>query len=899
MSAFASWRLGCLRGLAAFFVLVASMAAAAQVSVLATHAQAPSSSRQTTLSFDRDSLAGLTTNDVLLAVVALRGGGTAITAPMGWELVDRQDNGSDLALAVYVHTVGPFATEPASHGWQFSSTRGAIAVIALRGVDTASPIDPDRASAATAADATAITVPPIATRTNGTLHLALASAVGGVNTLAPPSDMTQRIGISTGAGPNGLALAVATATEPIAGAFAATGRTTTASNAALGVGITVAVRPAAGPASPHHLEIRHPSGEGVTCSPSALTVVACADAGCLEQYTGGVSGTLVAAGPGMVVNWPGSAGFSIPAGASSVNVAMQQVTAGTTSLGMTGVYPAPLAATICDFGTPSCTFSASDSGFRFDVPNHFAEQAQTITIAAVRKSDGSSACTPAFAAVAKPVTFRCTYDNPVAGTLSVRVGNNALNAGNHAAMACDGHGRAVMLNFNADGEASTTVQYADVGRVTLSANFVGTGAADAGLSLAGSDDFVAAPSSFAFSDITPAPIIAGANFAATVTALNATGQATPNFGREVGPEGVTLAFARRQPTGSGTSAGSFSGSLGGFSAGMVTASNLSWTEVGSGDLSAALKSGSYLGTGLNASGSTGLAGAVGRFIPHHFTVDVTAGCAPGFTYSGQAFAVRVTARNAAGGVTTNYDGSAFVTPSTHARSVALSDASALGTGEFTAGAAVAASAFRSGAANASPTYAFANKLTAPGTLVVRATNSDGVSSSGHAEGSTVLRSGRLRVANGFGRESAALQLVVQAEYWTGGSWLLNASDSCTVVPASAVALGQYRNHLGAATMAWSTVPSAANIVSGSALLALSAPSPAATGSVALALNLGSTTADQSCTSGLAASTGAALPWLRARNGACAATADRDPAARASFGIYSPETRNTVHARELF
>ena len=27
--------------------------------------------------------------------------------------------------------------------------------------------------------------------------------------------------------------------------------------------------------------------------------------------------------------------------------------------------------------------------------------------------------------------------------------------------------------------------------------------------------------------------------------------------------------------------------------------------------------------------------------------------------------------------------------------------------------------------------------------------------------------------------------------------------------------------------------------------------------------------------------------------------DRDPAARASFGIYSPETRKTVHMREIF
>ena len=73
---------------------------------------------------------------------------------------------------------------------------------------------------------------------------------------------------------------------------------------------------------------------------------------------------------------------------------------------------------------------------------------------------------------------------------------------------------------------------------------------------------------------------------------------------------------------------------------------------------------------------------------------------------------------------------------------------------------------------------------------------------------------------------------------------------------------------------------------------MSAPAPTPTGRLQFAINLGSTTADQSCTSGLGTTVGAALPWLRSRNGACAAGYDRDPSARASFGIYSPETRKT-------
>ena len=72
-----------------------------------------------------------------------------------------------------------------------------------------------------------------------------------------------------------------------------------------------------------------------------------------------------------------------------------------------------------------------------------------------------------------------------------------------------------------------------------------------------------------------------------------------------------------------------------------------------------------------------------------------------------------------------------------------------------------------------------------------------------------------------------------------------------------------------------------------------------TGSVDLAINLGSGASDQSCLASHPASSGAGLPWLRARNGACTSGWASDPSARASFGIASPETRKSVHVREVF
>jgi len=650
----------------------------------------------------------------------------------------------------------------------------------------------------------------------------------------------------------------------------------------------------------HHLELRHGTGSGVTCTPSTLTVVACQDAACTQTYTGGVTGTLVASGAGMTTNWPAGASFSIANGSDSTTQTVQLTTAGSVVLDANTVSPTPGNTTSCNFGSPSCTFTAADSGLVFTVPNHVADAPQTVSISAVRKSDHAAVCVPAFASVSKSVTFTCAYQNPASGTLPIRVGGSALNAGNSAAAACDVNGRAVSLAFDASGVASTTVQYADAGQVQLNARYAGSGASEAGLVLTGSSTFVAAPASFAFGAITAPPIQAGTAFSATVSALNNSGGAMPNFGRETSPESATLAFIRAQPTGSGASDGTFTGNLGAFSGGSATASNLVWSEVGKGDLTAVLTSGSYLGTGFTATGTTGSSGAVGRFVPHHFDVAVTPACAS-FSYAAQPFTVKITARNglAIPGTTVNYDGSGNTAPN-FAQAVTLSDAPALGVGSFGGTATVPAALFAAGmATSTTPAYAYATKLTPEKTLVVRAVDADGVSSAGHAEGSTLLRSGRLRLSNAFGSEKSALQLTVQAQYWSGNAWVPNSADSCTALPAAAVVRSGYLDHKGAPTSAWSTTASAIQVTGGSGTVTLSAPSPTATGSVDLALNLGSAAADQSCLTVHPASTGAALPWLRSQHGNCASGWSSDPAARATFGIHAPETRKTLHVRELF
>ena len=646
----------------------------------------------------------------------------------------------------------------------------------------------------------------------------------------------------------------------------------------------------------HHVEIQHGSGRGLTCSATSFTVKACMDAACATPYTGGVTGTLAASGTGMSVLWPAGTSFTIPSGSSTTNLAFQQTTVGSTLLSASGITPTPANATSCNFNTinPGCTFTAADSGLLFDVPNHRSEVRQALTVSAVKKADNSLACVPAFASVSRNVTLTCSYANPSSGTLPVRVASTALNAAGNAGAACDVGGKALSLAFDANGTASTTLTYADAGQVTLSARYAGSaGTNDIGLVLVGSDNFVATPTDFAVTGVPNSPMAAGSAFPVTVTARNSAGSTTPNFGGESVAEGAVLAFARTQPTGSSAVDGSFSGTLGGFNAGVATGSDLAWTEVGQGLVTATLTSASYLGSGMTLTGS-----ATATFKPHHFDATTTAACGT-FSYAWQPFVVTVTARNAAGNTTLNYDGSVNTSPN-FAKAVTLSDGSANATGTLR-DPSLAAGAFVNGvgSTSGSPYFAVTDKRTSPQSITLRATDADGVTSTGFAEGSMALRSGRLRLSNAFGRAKAPLQVPVVAEHWLDQAWVANTADHCTVVPSAAIALSNPRNASGGVSAATTSAAGFA-LTAGRGTLSLAAPAPAGSSlSLDLAINLGDTSADQSCLANHPTTTGARLPWLRSLNGACSAAANRDPAARATFGIYSPETRRTVHVRDLF
>lgn len=580
-----------------------------------------------------------------------------------------------------------------------------------------------------------------------------------------------------------------------------------------------------------HLELQHGTWSGVTCSPGTLTVVACANAACSTLYTSGLVATLSATGAATVWD-PATGGSTIVIGAGQSSATKSFNTAiGTAKFSVAGT-GVPVVVTNpsnnkCN-GAGTCIWTSADSGFLFSVPDHVAETSQSVTVSAVKKSDNSLVCIPAFASVSKSLTFTCVYGNPGTGTLPVRVGGTALNAAGSVATACDAGGKAVSLNFDASGVATTTVQYADVGNMTLNATHTTAG----GVVMTGSDGFIAAPASFTFSSITAAPIKAGANFSATVTAMNAaaTPAATPNFGKEsTPPEGVTLTRVKCQPTGTNAVNGALSGGVGSFSNGTASASNLVWSEVGNIDLIATLASGSYLGSGLSATGNTGStgstcsgsggAGTVGRFIPHHFDTLVTQGCSAGvFTYSGQPFLVTVTAKNGLASPTTtvNYDGTANTLPN-FAKAVTLSDANGATVGALS-NTAVAAALFAQGVATtpsppttSSPIYTFTSRQTVPTTIKLRAVETspggDGVSSSGFTEGTTTVRSGRARLLNAYGSELLDLPMAFRTEFWNSTGWTLNSADVCTGdTTLAAGTLNAVSLTLSGMTCVWDALP---------------------------------------------------------------------------------------------
>jgi MSHA biogenesis protein MshQ len=665
-----------------------------------------------------------------------------------------------------------------------------------------------------------------------------------------------------------------------------------------------------------HYEIDIPV-VGLTCQPSNITVRACANstAPCTSNLATSSTSTTLSASSGSFTN-PGGATQSF-IGSTSYTLATDtptNVTIGLTSPANTTPKCFALSGNTRTL-LASCSFQVKTAAFIFSVPDFSAgDGSGNITISAQQEDDATKKCvsfTPS-----GNVKMWTDYINPATGTKQA-----TLTHGSDYTLPSSPPGSGnVPLVFNSSGQASISLNYWDAGKLRLNAEWN---------QVTGYSDFVVKPyfviSDLTCSDLTANPAAngpggakfcrAGDSFSATVKAVAANRTTTtPNFGRETPAESVKLTTALVSPVGGENPAllGSLAKDAGDPS--VARSTSLSWGEVGIISLTPGIDDGDYLGAGNVTADAVA---RVGRFYPHHFATATTPpmecpGTAPAFVcpasngtpasgmaYAGQTFTASITARNASGGTTQNYDkDTGYANASGLAAYTAKGGAvipSGAASGSLSGSAATASDFIKGKATLSTAKYTF---TTPPGTasdIYLRAseTSGDAVTSlrnpsSDSVEGGLKIAQGRLRLINAFGNGKQPLKMQAEAQFWSGTSWVKNNKDSTALTQSAIIVSDPAKLSISNFTFS-----------NGSGEITLTATTA---GSYDVSANLGATGAAlASCTSGLSGGTAANVPWLRSRNGTCTASDSfaADPTARATFGVYAPETKKTIHVREFY
>lgn len=666
-----------------------------------------------------------------------------------------------------------------------------------------------------------------------------------------------------------------------------------------------------------HIRFEH-DGAGVTCAAEPVTIKACANAACSALYTG--SATVTLSGSGWATN-----PVTFTTGSAVVNLSITSPQ--TVTLGTTAVAPTPSAGLDCFNGTTTnsttaCQLPFADTGFIFSsIPNQAAGViSASLTMQAVKKADNSAACVGLFTGnVAINMASQCVNPTTCAGK---QITINSTAIANNPASGISSY-TPVTLNFGANSTASFTLNYPDVGQMSLSARYL-LGGSD--YMTGSSSAFVVRPYGFALSNIIrtadsfanpgaagpagTAFIKAGDAFSATVTAQAYGGTATPNYGKEIAPEGVRLTTTLVGGLGLTTNPVlNNATAFGTFTNGVATGTTFSWDEVGIITLTPSVADGDYLGAGNVASTASG---NVGRFIPHHFALagstltnrsDLSCAPASTFTYMGEPFnlAFTLTAQNASNSTTQNYatansfakldgaadpwtsyginrslgmgaiDNAATKTPA--GARLALWGAAYLGNCAAPSGSWVAGLGSFSGclafsrAATADGPFEFFDVGLAPQDadgvqLLAGALNLDADNSGSNERAllaSTKMRYGRMRISNAYGSELLPLPMPLKAEYRGASGFRINSDDSCTPLVAGDFTLSNPTRNM---TLAATSPSFASPLVAGDAKLKLSAPGSGKNGSIDMTVTVPA--------------------WLQYnwKN-----AGDENPTGRAVFGIY--------------
>jgi hypothetical protein len=787
--------------------------------------------------------AGTTTGDVLIAALAVRPDSITLGTPSGWTLVRsiQQTSRSTNKLAIYRRSVT--GSEPASYTWTYGGSHTGLvgSIASFSGVDTTTPIQSENGSATSSS--LSHTAPAITT-TAANAMLVGSFAFSSSTNWTPPSGMTEAVDIASRSVKNssGESMEVTYQTQSAAGSTGT--RTASASTSDSdyrdrGVTHLLALNPYI-PPTLDHVRLEHDGG-AVTCAREPVTIRACTDANCTSVYTGSVSLTLSPGGwwnaatggtQSDTVTISGGSGVFYLANATSSSVTLEANSISSAS-GGSPTYK-------CFVGsTQSCALSFATSGFNFStIPTQSAGvTSSNLSLQAVTGTSGG-ACTGFSSAKTVGLAMQCIDPTTCAGA-QISVNGTAI-ASNPASGISSW--TSVSLSFDSASTATFTLNYPDVGRLRLSARYpAGSSTGTTG----SSGTFVVRPYDLTWSNIertadshaNPAAntaagdifIKAGAPFSATLTAVNYSGVATPNFGKEMAPEGFNVTHSLVAPSGgaAGTLGGTRNLTGSSFSAGSAHLTDLTWDDVGTITLTAALADGDYLGSGA----LTKTSGYIGRFTPHHFNTEMEPACPSGtevppehFTYSGQPFTeVTVAAVDADNDTVQNYDATLG-----YAKTITLSDAGDNGViGSFTDNT-LTSEVSEGVGVKTTLSYEFVNKATAPRQFALRATDTDSISSAAGTEAHPWIYSGRLYVGNATGSELTPLAVPLLTQYYNGTAWVTNTEDVCTSLTANFVSFSSFSGNLATGE----TAASISNdpLTGGDAGLSLSAPGAGNAGS---------------------------------------------------------------------
>ncbi len=414
----------------------------------------------------------------------------------------------------------------------------------------------------------------------------------------------------------------------------------------------------------HHYELSYAS-QALTCQPHRVELKACVDEACSGTYSAGQSSvTLSPAG------WVGGSTVSF-IGNNELFLAIRSP--GSVTLGIANPSPAAsgspaLRCRINGVLSNQCALTFADSGLLVSVPPLIAGKPDTLTISAVRKSDNSPACIPAFANVTRPVQLWGRYIDP--GPTEQK-GNKLIQVGGQSV---DSTPVTRNLAFNANGQAQSGVRYDDAGKMQLDARYQGDASrGDAGLVMEGNTQFVSRPYGLHISHdascngATVADcaklVAAGDPFPLRIRAVAWTRDNQPRTASELAGNpttpsfrlaGITLGSSVVAPAGG--AAGSFSPGSYSHALGEQTEVQAQQSEVGIFRLTATPPP--YFAYDIGSSEAL-----VGRFVPAYLEVSGLASMdsCDGISYQREkikylnAPRLTVTARNRSGAVTGNYD----------------------------------------------------------------------------------------------------------------------------------------------------------------------------------------------------------------------------------------------------